>query len=80
MTAVDVSKIFGTIRIVKRFPDYKVQIVTEGADLQVELVHTCCYEHGMWKLVSYNGNYKIMIVKSHPDFTISCPDPVKPVR
>lgn len=69
---IDVSKICGNIRIVKRFPDFKVQIVTGPADLEVELVEKCCYSPGKWKIVSGYGDYQIKLVNQKPDFTVRC--------
>jgi len=80
MATVDVSRIFGKIRIVKRFPDYTIQIVETGADLEVELVETCCYAPGKWKLVSGHGDYNVKLVTANPDFTVSCKDKIKPAH
>ena len=79
-TKVDVSKIHGKIRIVKRFPDFKIQIVETDADLEVELVETCCCSPGKWKLVSGHGDYLLKVVKANPDFTVSCKDKIKPAH
>jgi len=77
---VDVSKIYGKIRIVKRFPDYKIKIVETDADLEVDLVASCCYSPGKWKLVSGHGDYLLKVVKANPDFTVSCKNKIKPAH
>ena len=81
MAAIDASKICGNIKIVKRFPDYKVQIVPDNADLEVELVDKV-YSNapGKWKIVNGYADYHIKLVKNSPDFTISCKDEIKPAR
>jgi galactokinase len=68
MATVDVSRIFGKIRIVKRFPDYTIQIVETG------------YAPGKWKLVSGHGDYNVKLVTANPDFTVSCRDKIKPAH
>jgi hypothetical protein len=80
MDRIDTSKICGNIKIVKRFPDYKVQIVDEDADLEVELIHTHENSPGKWNIVNGYADYQIKLVNSQPDFTISCKDEIKPAR
>ena len=80
MNRIDVSKIFGRIRLVKRFPDFKVQIVKGPADLEVELVDEALSVPGKWQIVRSNFDYRIMLVKGSPDFTVSSKDSIKPPR
>ena len=69
-TKVNVSKIYGKIKFVNSFPDYKVQIVDSFPDLKVQLVNSFPDKPGKWKLVDSFPEYKIQIVNSFPDFKI----------
>ncbi|NHB96549.1 hypothetical protein [Photorhabdus stackebrandtii] len=48
---VDVSKIFGKIKIVESFPDYKVKVVENTPDLKVKIVDNFPDKPGKWKFV-----------------------------
>lgn len=50
-TKVDVSKIYGKIKIVDSFPDYKVKVVKSFADLHVKEVTSFPNSEGKWKIV-----------------------------
>ena len=67
---VDVSKIYGKIKFVKSFPDYKVQVVNSFPDLKVQKVSSFPDKPGKWKIVDSFPDYKIQIVDSFPDFKI----------
>lgn len=66
----DVTKIYGKIKIVDSFPDYKVKIVSSFADLHVKLVSSFPDDVGKWKIVESFPDFKIQFVDSFPDFTI----------
>ena len=67
---VDVSKVYGRIKIVDSFPDYKVKIVNSFSDLKVQKVDAFANSAGRWQIVDSFPDYKIQIVESFPDFTI----------
>ena len=69
-TAVDVSKIYGKIQIVKSFPDYKVQVVNSFPDLKVQVVNSFPDKPGKWQMVNSFPDFKIQLVDSFPDFKI----------
>jgi len=66
----DVKKIYGKIKFVRSFPDYKVQVVDSFPDLKVQIVQSFPNEPGKWQIVNSFPDYKIQIVKSFPDFKI----------
>lgn len=66
----DVTKIYGKIKIVDSFPDYKVKVVSNFADLHVKLVSHFPDEPGKWKIVENFPDFKIQFIDSFPDFTI----------
>ena len=66
----DVTKIYGKIKIVDSFPDYKVKVVSSFADLHVKLVSSFSDGPGKWQIVESFPNFKIQFVESFPDFTI----------
>ena len=69
-TAIDVSKIYGKIQIVKSFPDYKVQVVDSYPDLRVQVVTSFPDKPGKWQMVNSFPDFKIQLVNSFPDFKI----------
>ena len=66
----DVTKIYGKIKIVDSFPDYKVKVVTSFADLHLKLVSSFPDGPGKWQIVENFPDFKIQLVESFPDFTI----------
>ncbi|MDG1806447.1 MAG: hypothetical protein P8J91_06745 [Pirellulaceae bacterium] len=68
--AIDVSKIYGKIQIVKSFPDYKVQVVDSFPDLRVQVVTSFPNKAGKWQMVKSFPDFKIQLVDSFPDFKI----------
>lgn len=74
MTKEEISKVFGKIKIVDNFPDYKVKIVTVAADLHVKEVNSFPDSSGKWKIVDHFPDFKIQIVTHFSDFTIKYVD------
>lgn len=70
MPKPDVKKIYGKIQFVDMFPNYKVQIVTDTADLNVKKVDMFPSSPGKWQIVDIFPDYKIQIVDLMPDFTV----------
>ena len=66
----DITKIYGKIKIVDSFPDYKVKVVSSFADLHVKLVSAFPDGPGKWQIVESFPDFKIQFVESFPDFTI----------
>lgn len=73
-TTVDVSRIYGKIKFVDSFPDYKVKVVDSFPDLKVKKVDSFPDSAGKWKTVDSFPDYKIQVVDSFPDFTIKYVD------
>lgn len=66
----DLSRIYGKIKVVESFPDYKVKVVSSFADLHVEVVESFPDKPGKWQMVDSFPDFKIQFVDSFPDFTI----------
>lgn len=66
----DLSKIYGKIKLVDHFPDYKVQVVSHFADLHVQVVEHFPDRPGKWKMVEHFPDFKIKLVEHFPDFKI----------
>lgn len=67
---IDVSKIYGKIKFVDAFPDYKVQVLDSFADLDVKIVDAFPDGPGKWQIVDAFPDFKIQIVDAFPDFKI----------
>jgi predicted nucleic acid binding AN1-type Zn finger protein len=70
LSAEELGKIHGKIKLVTSFPDYKVKVVDSFPDLKVKKVDSFPDKSGLWKIVDSFPDYKIQIVDSFPDFTI----------
>ena len=71
---VDVSKIYGKIKYVDTFADYKVKVVDNFADLHVKEVKNSPNSPGKWKIVDNFAGYKIKTVDNFADFKIKYAD------
>jgi hypothetical protein len=70
MAKVNVTPIFGRIKIVTGHPDYKVQEVQSFSDLKVRKVEVCPDGPGKWQIVDDFPDYRIQMVDHFPDFKI----------
>lgn len=70
----DLSTIFGKVKWVTSFPDYKVQVVSSFPDLKVKLVTSFADKVGLWQIVESFPDFKIQQVDSFPDFKIQFVD------
>ncbi|MGB3975488.1 MAG: hypothetical protein WBM02_09160 [bacterium] len=71
---LDVSRIYGKIKIVTAFADYKVKVVDHFPDLRVKVVDHFPDGPGKWQLVDHFPDYTIQLVDHFPDFTIKWVD------
>ena len=63
--------VYGKIKFVEYNEDYRVKFVSKyGEDLKVKFVNYNEYEVGKWKVVEFNPDWKIKIVKYDPDFVV----------
>lgn len=63
-------KLFGKVKVVTAFPDLKVQIVGDLADLNVQVVEAFPSKCGQWKMVDAFPDLKIQFVDAFPDLKI----------
>ena len=64
------KKLWGKVKIVTSFPDFKVKVVGSFPDLKVKKVTSFPDKCGKWKFVKSFPDFKIKFVKSFPDFKI----------
>jgi hypothetical protein len=62
--------LYGKVKFVSSFPDFKVKIVNSFPDLKVKYVDSFPDSCGKWKIVESFPDFTIQIVESFPDFTI----------
>ena len=64
------KRLWGKVKVVDSFPDFKVRVVQSFPDLKVKRVTSFPDRCGRWKFVSSFPDFKIKFVTSFPDFTI----------
>lgn len=62
----DVSKIYGKIKFVDSFPDYRVKVVKSFPDLRVKKTNVFANKPGEWKIVDSFPDFTIQYVDSFP--------------
>jgi hypothetical protein len=67
-------RLYGKVKIVEHFPDFKVQVVEHFPDLKVKIVDNFPDECGEWELVDNFPDFKIQFVEHFPDFKIQFVD------
>ena len=68
------KKLYGKVKIVTAFPDFKVKIVDAFPDLKVKKVTAFPDSCGKWKIVDAHADFKVKFVTAFPDFTIKYVD------
>jgi len=64
------KKMYGKVKVVTSFPDFKVKKVTSFPDLKVKKVDSFPDSCGKWKFVDSFPDFKIQWVDSFPDFQV----------
>ena len=67
-------QVYGKIKIVDSFEDYKVKIVDSFEDVKIKQVNSFSDQVGRWEIVDSFEDYKIKFVDSFEDFTIKFVD------
>ena len=73
-TEVDVSKVFGCIRVVDGCADFNVRIVDGFPDLRVRIVDGCADSCGQWEFVTFAEDFTVQFVDFGEDFTVEFVD------
>ena len=68
------KKLYGKIKVVSSFPDFKIKKVTSFPDLKVKKVSSFPDKCGKWKFVGHFPDIKIKWVDSFEDFSIKFVD------
>lgn len=66
----DKIPLYGKVKVVDSFEDFKVKVVTSFEDLNVEIVTSSPKRCGEWEFVNSFEDFKVKFVDSHEDFTI----------
>jgi hypothetical protein len=64
------KKLYGKVKVVDHFPDFKVKVVDHFPDLNVQLVDHFPDSCGKWQLVDHFPDFTIQYVDHFPDFEI----------
>ncbi len=64
------KKLYGKVKVVPHFPDFKVQLVQHFPDLKVRFVEHFPDACGEWQLVEHFPDFTIQYVEHFPDFQI----------
>ena len=62
--------LYGKVKIVEHFADFKVEEVDHFPDLKVKLVKQFPENCGEWQIVEHFPDFTITLVEHFPDFTI----------
>lgn len=66
--------LYGRVKIVDGFADFKVEIVDDFPDIRVQLVESFPNECGRWEIVDDFPDFTIQIVDAFPDFKVEYVD------
>lgn len=64
------KKLYGKVKIVEHFPDFKVKVVEHFPDLKVQVVEHFPDACGKWQIVEHFPDFTIQLVEHFPDFKI----------
>jgi hypothetical protein len=64
------KKLYGRVKVVTAFPDFKVKEVNSFPDLKVKVKTSFADKCGEWIFVESYPDFTVQFVESFPDFTI----------
>jgi hypothetical protein len=64
------KKLYGKVKVVQHFADFKVKVVEHFQDLSVQTVEHFPDSCGKWQFVEHFPDFTITYVEHFPDFTI----------
>ncbi|MEO0075644.1 MAG: hypothetical protein ABIK31_06010 [candidate division WOR-3 bacterium] len=67
-------KLWGRVRVVDSFENFRVRVVNDLQDFNVRKVDSQPYWCGEWQFVDSHEDFTIRFVDSHEDFTIKFVD------
>jgi hypothetical protein len=70
----DFCNVYGKIKIVDSFEDFRVKIVDSFEDIRIIEVNSFSDSEGRWEIVDSFEDYRIKLVDSFEDFTIKLVD------
>ncbi|MGC8825226.1 MAG: hypothetical protein ACP5PZ_11660 [Bacteroidales bacterium] len=66
--------LYGRVRVVNAFADFRVRVVKAFPDLRVKVVDALPQTCGQWQIVEHSPDFTIQFVDIDPDFTIQFVD------
>jgi hypothetical protein len=64
------QNLYGRVKVVNSFPDFRVKVVNSFPDLKVMTVESFPDRCGRWKFVDSHEDFTVKFVDSHEDFSI----------
>ena len=68
------KKLYGKVKVVNSFEDFKVKKVTSFEDIKIKKVNSFADKCGRWQFVDNFEDFKIKFVDSFEDFSIKYVD------
>lgn len=62
--------LYGKVKVVEHFADFKVKVVSYSFDLKVQVVSAFANRCGKWQIVEHFPDFKVQIVEHFEDFKI----------
>lgn len=63
-------KLWGKVKFVTSYPDFKIQYVESYPDIKVKFVKTYPDKCGLWQITDTYPDFKVQVVNSYPDIKI----------
>jgi hypothetical protein len=62
--------LYGKVKFVNSFPDFKIKYVSHFPDIKVKMVERFANECGKWQVVDNFPDFTVQVVNAFPDFTV----------
>ncbi|WP_017304572.1 hypothetical protein [Spirulina subsalsa] len=62
--------LYGKVKIVENFPDFKIKVVSSFPQLKVQWVNAFPNRCGQWQFVEHFPDFTVQFVEHFPDFTV----------
>jgi hypothetical protein len=66
--------LYGKVKFVTSFPDFKIQFVENFPDLKVQFVSSFPNKCGQWQVVESFPDFTVEVVNNFPDFKVKTVD------
>ena len=62
--------LFGRVRVVSSYADFKVEVVTAFEDIKIDTTKTITNKCGQWQIVNDFPDFTVQFVNAFPDFKV----------